>query len=184
MTKEQREKKNRLHRKWYLNNLEHARKYNREWHKSHYVPHPRKKRVLSDDDIADWFARRNAKRQTAAKREYNRNYYKAHKDYFSAKRRESRQRLRMLMARSHELYAFHREKDRMKHKRIRDLHRKRPYHECRSRRIPDNCVFCANPLDRNSPFLRNNMDANTIRSCDNYVMNLRIERKKQRKTYV
>ena len=184
MTKEQRENKNRIQREWYHSHLEHARKYNREYARAHYIPHPRQKRVYSDHEIAEKRALLRAKKNTERKRQYNRDYYLQHKEYFAKKRQESRQRLRLLIASSPELYAIERNKSRLKHKRIRDRTRKRPYHACMCRRIPDTCVFCSNQIDRTSVFLRNNMDENTIRSCDNYIMNLRIERKKQRRTYV
>ena len=169
---DRKEYKREYQKKWYWSHLEQAREYSRKWFKAHYVAHPRKKRVYTDAEISDRKARRNSRHNTDAKREYQRRWYQQHKDYFKNKKREYRQKLRLLMARSPELYAFQREKDRIKHRRIRDKSRKREYHPLLSRRIPNTCVFCKSTIDSNSIFLRNNMDANTIRSCDNYAITL------------
>ena len=174
------EKKRERQRKWYWSHREQEKKRQREWHKAHYIPHPRKKRVLTDAEIADRKARRYMRNQTDARREYSRNYYRNHRQYFAAKKREYYQKFRLLMARSPELYAMKREADRMKHRRIRDKFRKRQYKACVSRRIPDFCVFCASALYRRSVFLRENLDADAVRSCDNYAMMLASERRERR----
>jgi len=52
--------------------------------------------------------------------------------------------------------------------------RKKPYKPSLSTRIPDWCVK-GNVLDRNSPFLRNNMDETQRRSADAFAREKRIE---------
>ena len=179
MTEEQKERKRIAQRKWYHKHLERERARQREWHRKHYKPHPRMKKALSDSQLADRAAMRASRYSTEKKKSYNREYYRAHKDYYSKKRMEYRLRERLLMATSPEIYAIKRAKDRLKHIRIRNKTRKREYRPLLSRRIPDYALFCKDCIDARSVFLRKNADADKIRSMDDFAIKLFAERKER-----
>lgn len=75
---------------------------------------------------------------------------------------------------------FCRAKQRIYNRRHNDKARKVPYKPKLSMRFPEWMPFGVNPLDLKSVFLRENMDADAIASCDNYAMLLAVERRRKR----
>lgn len=112
--------------------------------------------------------------------ERSKRYQLKHPEKIAAKYRRIRQREVMLMATDATYAEFCREKNRQANRRSVDKTRIVPYRPMLSRRIPAWVPYGVNPIDRSSPYLRNNMDANAIRSCDNYAMKLAVERRERR----
>ena len=113
-------------------------------------------------------------------KERSQRYQRKHPEKIAARYGRIRQREVMLMATDATYAEFCRERNRQNNRRYVDKTRIVPYRPMLSRRIPAWCPYGVNPLDRSSPYLRNNMDANVIRSCDNYAMKLAVELRERR----
>lgn len=113
--------------------------------------------------------------------EAGRHHYYENIEYYKAKARRFRIAENLRCASDADLAELRRAKQRIYNRKHNDKTRKKPYKEKLSMRIPANVPFGVNPLDRSSPFLRNNMDMNELRSCDNYAMMLAVERKAARR---
>ena len=107
-------------------------------------------------------------------------HYRTNVEYYKKKNARWRQAENMRCATDADLAELRRAKQRIYNRRHRDKTRKMPYMPKLSMRILAWVPFGVNPLDRRSVLLRNNMDANTISSCDNYAMMLAVERKQRR----
>ena len=77
-------------RKWRKDNQERARAYRREYYRTHYVPHPRKKRAVSREEIlarSRVYRARRIARDREGYLEYHRNYWRKNRKRLLAQKK-------------------------------------------------------------------------------------------------